>query len=366
MQSYDVAGYHIRGLLEGLRILRIDVDRLLRDLSIDRTTLEDPEVRFAAPQVFMLWVYAQQRYGKPTFGFDLACRVPIGKLELIDYLVSACPTVGAGIECLVHHSRLCASGFSYRIDEVKHEGEAGKLLVADHHMPTAGLPSSMAEYSWTCLVARFRQVCGRAFAPVLFLRERPEAPAAEQLEVLGRLPVIGDQEALFVPYEQWELPNPRRDPMLQKLLIAHAKDVAARLPEDDFLSMLQGAIVAALHRGDPSIERVASRLGLTARTLQRRLEAEGTAFQELLDKLRQELAVRYLAGTRLSLTEIGNMLAYSDATAFGRAFRRWTGHSPAAYRERERATYGGFEQPVAFPSVPIFPPAREMVAAPKV
>ena len=122
MRTYDVAGYHIRGLLHGLRALRLDVEQLLRDCSIDQATLDDTEVRFAELQVGMLWLYAQQRYGKPTFGFDLATRIPLGKLELIDYLVAACPTVGAGIECLVHHARLCASGFTYRIDDGVHDG----------------------------------------------------------------------------------------------------------------------------------------------------------------------------------------------------------------------------------------------------
>ncbi|HEX6244524.1 MAG TPA: hypothetical protein VFZ61_26580 [Polyangiales bacterium] len=122
---------------------------------------------------------------------------------------------------------------------------------------------------------------------------------SELFEVLGRLPEIGE-EALFISSALWELENPRRDPMLDKLLAAHARDVAARLPEPTFKSVLEGAIVSTMHQGDPSIGRVAMRLGLTPRTLQRAL------------------------------------LAYADSSAFGRAFRRWTGQSPAAYRHEQR------------------------------
>lgn len=336
MHTYTVAGYQIRGLLDGLRSLQLDVDQLLRDCQIDRATLEDPEMRFAELQVGMLWLNAQARYGKPTFGFDLTTRIGFGKLELIDYLVGACPTIGAGIECLVHHSRLCASGFAYRIDEFTHEGVAGKRLVADHHRPVAALPFSMAEYSWGSLVARFRQFVSKDFRPVLWLRQRPQVSTAELLDVLGNIPEIGEEEALFVPNTQWEIENPRRDPMLHKLILAHAKDVASRLPESDFLSTLQAAIVSTMHQGDPSIGRVATRLGLTPRTLQRRLEAEGLAFQDVLEQLRREMALRYLASP-LSLTEISALLAYADSSAFGRAFRRWTGRSPAAFRQEQRA-----------------------------
>jgi len=336
MHTYTVAGYQVRGLLDGLRSLRLDVDQLLRDCSIDRAALADPEVRFADIQVGMLWLHAEARYGKPSFGFDLATRIAFGKLELIDYLVGACPTLGAGIECLVHHSRLCASGFSYRIEEFTYGGEAGKRLIADHHQPVAALPYSMSDYAWGSLVARFRQFATKDFRPVLWLRQRPPVSTAELLEVLGRIPEISAEEALFVPNAQWELENPRRDPMLHKLLVAHARDVAARLPASDFLSTLEGAIVSSMQQGDPSIVRVASRLGLTPRTVQRRLEAEGVAFQDMLEELRHEMALRYLASP-LSLAEISALLAYADASAFGRAFRRWTGRTPAAFRQERRA-----------------------------
>lgn len=339
MQSFDVAGYHLRGLLEGLRALHIDVDRMLDECSVDRALLADPEVRFPAVQVLMLWLHAEQRYGKPSFGFDLAMRIPFGKLELIDYLVAGCPTVGAGVECLAHHARLCASGFTFSVEDHSHERESGRRLTPDHLHPAAALPRSMSEYNWTLVVSRFRRAAGPAFQPVLWLREPPSVPPGELLEAFGRMPLVADEEALFISDAQWNLANARQDPMLHRLLLAHAQDVAARLPESDFLSTLQNTIVSAMHRGDPSIARVATRLGFTPRTLQRKLEDDGLTFQQVLEDLRQDMARQYLVGSQLSITEISGLLAYTDATAFGRAFRRWTGRTPAEFRRsgQERA-----------------------------
>lgn len=339
MQSFDVAGYHLRGLFEGLRALQLDVDGMLDACEVDRALLADPEVRFPAIQMATLWMYAEAQYGKPTFGFDLALRVPFGKLELIDYLVAGCPTVGAGIECLAHHARLCASGFTFSIDDHVHERESGRLVVPDMQLVTVGLPNSMSEYHWTLFVSRFRKAAGPAFQPVLFLREKPSVSASEQLEVFGRLPLIGEQEALFIPDAQWNIENAAQDPMLHRLLLAHAQDVAARLPKSDFLSQLHNNMVSAMHRGDPSIGRVATRMGFTPRTLQRRLEQDGLTFQQVLDELRGNLARQYLLGSQLSITEISGLLAYTDATAFGRAFRRWTGQSPAEFRRAARQPY---------------------------
>jgi len=333
MQSFDVAGYHLRGLFEGLRALHIDVDRMLDECNVDRALLADPEVRFPAVQVLMLWLHAEERYGKPSFGFDLAVRVPYGKLELIDYLVAGCPTVGAGIECLAHHARLCASGFTFSIEDYVHEREPGRRMLPDVMHAAGGLPNSMSEYNWTLVVSRFRKAAGPSFQPALWLRQKPSVPVSEQLDVFGRLPLIGEQEALFISDAQWNLANSKQDPMLHRLLLAHAQDVAARLPKNDFLSTLQNTIVSAMHRGDPSIGRIATRLGFTPRTLQRRLDEDDLTFQQVLEDLRHEMARQYLLGSQLSITEISGLLAYTDATAFGRAFRRWTGRTPLEFRK---------------------------------
>lgn len=337
MDTFDVAGYHVRGLLEGLRALGTDTDKLLRDCNLDRALLADPEQRFAAPLLLLLWFHAQQRYGKPSFGFDLALQIPFGKLELIDYLIALSPTVGAGFECLDHHARLCSSGVSYRICDEVHDGEAGKRIVVASGQLGIGLPPSLAEYLWTILISRVRQMCGPQFRPVLWLREKPQVSAQKLVDVLGRVPEVASEEALFVSKAQWAIANPKSDPMLQQLLLAHARDVTARLPEGDALSALRRAIVCALQRGDPSIGRVAAQLGLTTRTLQRRLEQEGLAYQELLETLRRDMALRYLERTQLSIAEISGLLAYADASAFGRAFRRWTGSTPAAHRQGRRS-----------------------------
>lgn len=345
MQSYDVAGYHLRGFIEGLRALRIDVEKLIDDCAIDRAQLADPEVRFPDTTVGLLWLTAEQRYGKASFGFDLALCIPFGKLELIDYLVASCPTLGTGIECLVHHARLSASGVTFAIQDHMHERESGRRIVADHVHAIGALPLSMSEYTWTLLLSRFRRACGAAFKPVLWLRARPSVAPSELLEVLGSIPEVAEEEAMFIADAQWNLDNPRRDPLLHRLM--RAQDGAARLPQSDFLGSLQAAIASAMHRGDPNIGRVATRLGFTPRTLQRRLEDDGLTFQQVLEDLRKAMACQYLTGSQLSLSEISALLAYTDTTAFGRAFRRWTDRAPSDYRKHPNG------QPVAARAQPM-------------
>jgi AraC-like DNA-binding protein len=103
---------------------------------------------------------------------------------------------------------------------------------------------------------------------------------------------------------------------------------------------VRAAIIESLRNGDATIEAVAARLAVTPRTLQRRLAAERYTYKHALDEIRSGLADTYLTATALSLTEITYLLAYSDPSAFSRAFKRWTGATPIEYRGRQRQRRG--------------------------
>jgi AraC-like DNA-binding protein len=108
-------------------------------------------------------------------------------------------------------------------------------------------------------------------------------------------------------------PPPRRGDLAEKVRSALAQDL----------------------RGAPTLEGLAARLELPPRSLQRLLSAEGTSYSGLLDELRHELALGYLRRRDLALAEVSFLLGFAEQSAFQRAFRRWTGTSPAEWRRRE-------------------------------
>ena len=122
--------------------------------------------------------------------------------------------------------------------------------------------------------------------------------------------------------------------------VGHAMH-GASMPSADLLVELKRQVMRQLADGSVAIDAVAARLGLSERTLQRRLHAEGLSFQQLVERLRFDTACRLLCEGRLSLTEIGYRLGYSEPSAFSRAFRRWSGDSPLAYRRRTGSRQGG-------------------------
>ena len=118
-----------------------------------------------------------------------------------------------------------------------------------------------------------------------------------------------------------------------------AEGVARALSESvTFRQRVCRAIWSDLSGGKPSVQQVASRLGVSTRTLQRRLEEEGTSFAQELDRLRQDLATRLLQDRSLAVYEVAFLLGYAEPSTFYRAFRRWKNVSPHEFRRMSTAS----------------------------
>jgi AraC-like DNA-binding protein len=102
---------------------------------------------------------------------------------------------------------------------------------------------------------------------------------------------------------------------------------------ESFAGRVRQALVEELRLGEPTLPRLAARLRMSERTLQRRLSSEGTSMQALLDEARREISLRRLAESNQSIAEISFLLGFAEVRAFHRAFKRWTGSTPAAYRQ---------------------------------
>jgi len=135
-------------------------------------------------------------------------------------------------------------------------------------------------------------------------------------------------------------PRVRREPSAQLPFLAFLGRVARRLgeatnqapPVSAFCREVEARIEPLLALGEMRIERVARELGLSRQTLYRRLKAEGTTFEALLDGVRRRLAVAMIRKDRLPVKDAAWRLGFSDPAAFSRAYKRWTGASPAAAR----------------------------------
>jgi AraC-like DNA-binding protein len=193
-----------------------------------------------------------------------------------------------------------------------------------------------------CLVAAMinlaRQLTGKYdFYPteIGFQHSKPSY-IEEYHELLGDN-ILFNVHATYIEYppEYLALPIQQADPNLQKILKQQADSLLTVLKsQDDFESQLRDAILTMLNTGEPSLKKLTQIMGIPSRTLQRRLEKRNISFSELLENCRKQLAKDYLKNETLSLTEISFLLAYSEQSAFTRAFKKWFSTSPKNYRKQ--------------------------------
>ena len=168
------------------------------------------------------------------------------------------------------------------------------------------------------------------------MRHQPD-DAASFARILGcPIQPSASWNGLSIPLEAWRLPLRRRDPVLRQVLEAQANDVLARLPERNGLALDVQRALARRVGGETGIEALARQLAMSGRTLQRRLAAEGVSYQELLDDARKEAAGRHLSDSALAICEVAYLVGYSEPAPFHRAFRRWYGMTPEAFRQQRR------------------------------
>ena len=161
-----------------------------------------------------------------------------------------------------------------------------------------------------------------------------QGPAEEYQQVLG-CPVLFERDRMALRYDDEALAAAARqhDPQLFRILESHAERVLAEMPAPATLrERVRREVVQRLREGEPAIAGIAEAMATSERSLQRKLQAEGVSFRDVVDEARHKLAVVYLGDQNLSLTDVACLLGYSEAAAFTRAFKRWTGQAPSQAR----------------------------------
>lgn len=122
------------------------------------------------------------------------------------------------------------------------------------------------------------------------------------------------------------------DLRLYEVLITHLEKVKRSRIIADFKECLENLIISQIDLGRVNIDSIAKQLGISVRSLQRKLEENEICFRKLLSHVRYQLAIVYLADSKLSLTDVSNKLAYNELSSFSRAFKKWASISPKLYR----------------------------------
>lgn len=191
------------------------------------------------------------------------------------------------------------------------------------------------EASIASVVSISRQAASKEFHPiaVYFKHPAPEIVAGHEAYFACPVHFASDRDALYVSNESLKTPNKLGDEAISKFFDTHLEADLSKLEDDSALDRrVQIQISQSLSEGGPPISDVARQLGMSGRTLQRKLSDRGYSYQALVDESRRRLAERLLQETDYSLAEVAFMTGFSEQSSFTRAFKRWAGQTPRSYR----------------------------------
>ena len=321
----------LRPVVAGLEALGSRVEPLLAVAGISPAIMPDLEARLPPGSMTKLWESAVALTNDDCLGIHVAEATPVTAFDVHAYAMLSSPTLRDAFTRASRYQRLINEGTELTFTETAHDALLRHALSGGG--PVARQPAEFLATAWLRLG---RLVTGSTWSPsqVFFAHDRP-ADTREHTRVFDApIQFASGRTAMSIPATVLDLTNPRADVTLASLLDRYTSSILEKQPSLATTSgRVRAWLVEAHGAGAPQARYAAKSLAMSERTLHRRLAAEDTTFRALLDQFRHEKAVAMLADRRNNIADVAFLLGYSELPAFYRAFRRWTGTSPAQLRE---------------------------------
>ena len=312
-----------------LRSFGADPARLLAEFGLDAAFFDDPENTLSITTAGRIFGRCVELTGCRHFGLLIGQQAGHSSLGAVGFLMQSSEDVGIALEALARDLNV-----QDRAAVVSVEND-GKHVVLSYTVVQPGVEhlDQILAVAIAAGLNIMRALCGPQWCPdeVRFAFARPAGvePYRRFFHMLPRFDA--EQSALVFPAGLLRQPLPGADPILRKLMEDRIRELQLRA-DDDLLAQLRRLLRVMITSPDCSLAAVARRIGVHGRTLNRELAAQGTSFLRLREETRYGAACQLLEKTRTPAWEIAAILGYTSASAFTRAFRRWSGAAPAEWR----------------------------------
>ena len=291
-------------------------------------------VKGRAFQTLIRWLIEQTN--DPLFGLKSARYVQPGSYSLVGYMAMNSRTAREALHLTPEYEAIVGDMGITKIE--KYGPHLAMRWVCQYDDPVVR-PHMIDNVlgSWLLFARWLADMHDGKPEKVLFERPQPDAELLPAYEEIFDCPLEfnAERSALIFPEDVLDTPLRQPDPVLLSNLEQQASSVMSEIQERHPIVMQTRTLLRALmDEGIPRREKVAEHLGITERTLQRRLQDAGTGYQQLLDDLRQEAATDWLTSSDIAINDIAVRLGFSEARSFHRRFKTWTGMTPGEYRQR--------------------------------
>ena len=324
-------------LLRALAHHGVDTAALVTEVGIDSSVLADPERRIPLAASTRLWDAAVEITGDDAFGIEVSRFTTAGSFHGLGQAFMSSPTLRAALERVARFSRVTAD---MAVTSTHVEGD--DFVYVNGWRSGATPPADISMVATMAAVVRAaRRMHGPDLAPTRVDVKHPPPRNLARFERFFRCPLRFEAPEFKLAFRlaDVERPVPGGHHRLAAAADAAVLDYLDTLHSDnqggDVTRQVRDVLADTIAAGEPDVAAVASELAISSRTLQRRLSDEGTTFRDVLADTRRDLGMALLRDPDRSVTAIGRRLGFSETAAFTRAFRRWTGRSPTAWRRSQ-------------------------------
>jgi AraC-like DNA-binding protein len=319
-------------LFTRLSALGVDVDPMLRIAGLARSRFNEPRARVTTSEFFALWRALARVADSPDIGLRLGASPIAHQYDVVSAAALHSPTLGDALRTLARYKRVVCPE-SVRI--LVKDGEARICFIWE--LADSKPPELLIDATFTSTLRLAGQGTGH---PVLPKRVELTRPRSNE-ELLHRhiaCPVRFDAPVDLLVLEESALAEPfvTHNSDLVSMLVPGLENELQRTEPRSFSDDVRAELRQSMAGRRPSLERTAKALGVSSRTLQRRLEGEGETYQHLLDEVRQRSALELLSRTDIEAEEVAFLLGFEEMNSFSRAFHDWQGRTPKQWREGER------------------------------
>lgn len=326
-----VRAFTLSTLGEVLRGYGVELAPLLLEAGFPANVGDDDFAWISLEKLARVLTLAARKTGDPCFGLKYGSVARFTSNPL-GYLMSNAPNLKTALKSFAQFHPVISS------NSLEFVETTGGGRVEWSYPVTVSSIVQLTDFVLMRFIWRIQSAAGSAWRPIsVGLTHRCPPDFSEYERRLGpRIAFDQPVNSIAIGGTTLSLPMPGADPQLFKIITRFCEQQLERQKAAEHpLNLIREAITRCLQHGNSGPKCVAKELGVTPNSLHRRLKAQGTSFQRLLDDTRRCLTQRYLMETSLKLSDIATRVGYSELSAFSRAARRWFGTSPRSFRRQQ-------------------------------
>jgi AraC-like DNA-binding protein len=321
----------IRVLWRLIKAEGADPDAIFKEAGLNTALINEASARYPVDNARQAWHLAADHIKDPCFGIRAGRHCLPSDFHALGYAFLSGETLHVGLNRIALYNEVVTQGISFYIEE------DDEHLILSYTNARRDLPDipALEDACWSIVLTLCRMARPEGISPVRVDLIHGATNCRKEDEDFYGCPVNYSQRrsALFFRLADVEQPLTAVNTEVAAVNEKALEDYIVRLREDEIQHKVARMITKLIASGQLSDDKVAQALGLSSRTLQRKLSVEGTTFKQILESIREKLALQYINDERLSFSEISFLLGFSEQSSFTRAFKRWTGTSPTEARQ---------------------------------